>query len=571
MLNKMLALILLIISSFSFTTAVYAIYDPLSVPNNRFGIHITNPDDTKMNNAQILVNSSGGDWGYVTLVMGDNNLDINHWQSIFNTLRRRHLIPIVRLATHPEGNWWARPTPGEEQTWANFLNELIWPTKNRYVLVYNEPNNALEWGNTVDAGSYAHVLDATITALKAKSADFFILNAGMDASAPNNPPAYEDMQLFMTQMNQAVPGIFNRLDGWASHSYPNPNFSGSPSDTGRATVRSWQWELSVLKNLGLTKKLPVFISETGWKHAEGNTYDSSLLPADTVAQYFQNAFSNAWNDPQIVAVTPFLIADMSSFDHFSFQRSTPAPSGSYPDFYPQYATILQMSKTAGKPIQENKADIANEGIYSILPVTETISIPVTLKNTGQSIWGEYSPVSLKVIKNDKSFTISNASLPQGTLIEPGQSYTFTISVTTYQLGSFGTTLQLFSGDKPFDSSPFQFKTEVKTPVDFQVKASLQWKKDQQGSYLFVAESPVGNALSQVVLDSDGISPTEHIATLLPGKTYNLTLYRPYYQPKVLTVTLKPGLNTLDFGILEPKLLSAVTDPITFWELLPFSQ
>ena len=39
-------------------------YNPLAVPNNRYGIHIVDTNDIPQLPA--LVNSSGGDWGYVT-------------------------------------------------------------------------------------------------------------------------------------------------------------------------------------------------------------------------------------------------------------------------------------------------------------------------------------------------------------------------------------------------------------------------------------------------------------------------------------------------------------------------
>jgi hypothetical protein len=40
--------------------SVYAIYDPTSVDNNKFGIHLGSPAD--LEEAASLVNSSNGDW-----------------------------------------------------------------------------------------------------------------------------------------------------------------------------------------------------------------------------------------------------------------------------------------------------------------------------------------------------------------------------------------------------------------------------------------------------------------------------------------------------------------------------
>ena len=103
---------------------------------------------------------------------------------------------------------------------------------------------------------------------KEKNPHFFVLNAGFDQAAGNSKNTW-DQRAFMRKMVQAVPGLFNKLDGWASHSYPNHGFVGLPSDHGRASIRGYEWELDWLRKLGLTRDLPVFITETGWPHQEG--------------------------------------------------------------------------------------------------------------------------------------------------------------------------------------------------------------------------------------------------------------------------------------------------------------
>jgi hypothetical protein len=67
-------------------------------------------------------------------------------------------------------------------------------------------------------------------------------------------------------MNIAIPGIFKKIDGWGSHSYPNPNFSGSPIDTHRASIKGYQKELEFLKNNFGVGEIPIIITETGWQH-----------------------------------------------------------------------------------------------------------------------------------------------------------------------------------------------------------------------------------------------------------------------------------------------------------------
>src|SRR5574341_839191 len=117
---------------------VAAFYDPLSVPNNRFGTHIADLNDVP--DVGVLVNSSGGDWGYVTLVAPQTDHNTSAWQKLFDQMRRQHLVPIVRLATKPEGASWRVPSKDDIRDWVTFLTSLNWPTENRYVVLFNEPN-----------------------------------------------------------------------------------------------------------------------------------------------------------------------------------------------------------------------------------------------------------------------------------------------------------------------------------------------------------------------------------------------------------------------------------------------
>src|SRR4030067_3611659 len=82
--------------------AVYASNVDISL-NNKFGIHLAQPHLDELEKTKELVNSNGGDWGYVTLVIQENDRDKNKWQEVFDRMRQLHLIPIIRLATVPEG------------------------------------------------------------------------------------------------------------------------------------------------------------------------------------------------------------------------------------------------------------------------------------------------------------------------------------------------------------------------------------------------------------------------------------------------------------------------------------
>ena len=334
-----LAVILGLVLLFASFGKVGAVVDPRNYPNNRFGIHIISPDDLK--DTATLVNSSGGDWGYVTLVIREDERNSKYFQEVFERMGELHLIPIVRIATKTDKTGWVKPTDEEIYKWMVFLNSLPWPVANRYIVIGNEVNHATEWGGEVNPAEYVLYLEKFSSALKEVSLDYFVLAAAMDASAPNGK-GYMSEEEYLKGMILADNNVFNYVDGWNSHSYPNPDFAGSPTQSGKGTVRTFDWELNYLKMMGIDKDLPVFITETGWAH-NMNGQMPYLLVTAKVAEHFKDAFANAWNDSRVVAVTPFVLSHPNPpFNIFSWKDK----SG---EFYSFYYDLINVSKLKGEP------------------------------------------------------------------------------------------------------------------------------------------------------------------------------------------------------------------------------
>jgi len=330
---KHILVILLLFALLFVVSGVEAKYDPVITSNNKVGIHILNESD--ISEAAALVNSNGGAWGYVTLVIREDERDVGRWESFFNQLKAKRLIPIVRLATKMENGNWAKPGEDSPQAWKSFLDKLPWPVPNRYVVVFNEPNHKGEWGGELDPGEYALVLESFIEEF---NDDYFVLPAGLDLAAPNSASTMNSIE-YMEMMNNEVPGIFERIDGWTSHSYPNPGFSGSPYATGKTSIKGYEWELAYLQTKFGVENLPVFITETGWAR-------SDWLTPEIVAEYYDTAFGQIWTDPQIIAVTPFLLRyDDAQFSKFAFAVAKVEAS-----YYPQYDTVMRIPKKNGHPL-----------------------------------------------------------------------------------------------------------------------------------------------------------------------------------------------------------------------------
>lgn len=299
--------------------------------NNKVGVHIFDPNE--IDKVADLVNSNGGDWGYVTVPLRSDDRDREKWQIFMRKCSQYHLIPIIRLATTIQGPFWSKPSPYDHIDFANFLNDLDWPVKNRYVIVYNEPNHASEWGNEISPNQYAHELNRTITFFKQRNPDFFMLPAGLDAAAPNDN-IHMNWKKYIYQMWAATTESLSKLDGWNSHSYPNPAFAGSPNDKHDHSIRSFQYEIQLYRSL-TGKNIPIFITETGWS----NEYVSN----ENISQYFKQAFTSVWNNDQIMAITPFVLqAGAGPFVSFSLLDSSGNPR-------PQYQAIKWLSKVKGQP------------------------------------------------------------------------------------------------------------------------------------------------------------------------------------------------------------------------------
>lgn len=409
MIKKSLILTLVLFALTILPSKVNAVEDPLASANNLFGIHLHDENDLK--DAAHLVNSTGGDWGYVTVIIPEVDRNQVKWQRTFDSMRRLHLIPIVRIATQEEDGGWKKGKIDEIPGWVDFLNNLNWVTKNRYVVIGNEPNHAVEWGNDLNPEEYSDYLLAFAKALKDKNQDFFVLPAAMDASAPTNHIHLSSKE-FIKKMAEKNKNLFDYIDGWNSHSYPNPEFSGSAADTDAISIRSYTHELEYLKSLGIEKKLPVFITETGWAHNQNERkLRYTFINPDEAGRRLAYAFNNVWGkDGNIVAVTPFIINYLSEpFRKFSWKTANN-------NFYSFYETVRMLPKKPGNPMRYNKGKITAIILPDIFKKNGREFGYAYASNTGQIIW-ENGQINY-IEDGDKKLIVQAIYPPT---IEPGHS------------------------------------------------------------------------------------------------------------------------------------------------------
>ncbi len=506
--------------------------------NNKFGIHLATPQDEDLDRAKDLVNSNGGSWGYITLVIQENDRSVDKWQGVFNKLREKRLIPIIRIATQPSGNNWKRPSPNDVGKWVEFLDKLNWVVKDRYIMLFNEPNHATEWGGEVDAESFAQINEVFARRLKASSTDYFIMMGGLDASAPSQMPKYQDEAIFLRTAIATI-GVsdFNTyFDGLSSHSYPNPGFVGSANGQGRGTVRTYQWELDILSSMGV-KSLPVFITETGWH--------GKALSREDVAERFKYAYEHIWlPDTRVVAVTPFILNYQTEpFLQFSWVKEGNG------GVYPEYETVKSMLKRSGRP------EIVQSGVFRYkLPkeIVEqsTYHFQIELKNEGQAIWTheEDYEVRLDGIAETR-YLISTI----GT-VKPFDSRTFDVYLSTGEdVGENTITFALYRGDEAvLKSKPWDY-TVVPLPT-LTFNTSL-FPKVVTGGRDF--ELQVFDEYEQMVFShkeievSKGQGSIDKIENIALGTKYRLVLLKPYYLPRQTYVEFTKGENEVRFERMWP--------------------
>lgn len=548
LLNKPMIKHLLVFTLLTVISArqVHAAFDPLSVPNNRYGMHVADPNNIV--EVAALVNTNGGDWGYVTVVIQENDRNVDKWQGIFNEMRRHRLIPLVRIATYPENGHWALPDESSFHEWVDFFGKLNWVIENRYIILWNEPNHSAEWGGTIDPEGYGKAVVTLGSMLHSASSDYFILPGGMDASAANNHVDM-DAAVFIPRMIAANPEFLSSIDGWTSHSYPNPAFSGSPTASGKGTIRSFEWEIAFLREYGLNRRLPIFITETGWVHAGGVTINAAYPADDRVATYIREVAQSVWNHPDVVAVTPFVYSYQEPlFAHFSWKKFNTQ------EFYPQYFSYRDLSKTAGLPPQLHKLTSSEVFLPLTLVSGSTYTLITDITNNGQSIINPETGYTLTITDDKKWLTLVGMHLPT---IEPGQSGKLAYSLSTPTTTGL-TTARLSMSTPTGDVTLDEHITLIVPPPTVRLRIKAGWQTRHSFDNLYVElldqSGTVIRAYDQLTVTS-GVVDLPPVTDVIPNTSYTARIRLPYYLPQTVAFTLDQTMSDL----VVPRLLPLDVD------------
>ena len=294
------------------------------------------------------------------------------WVDVVREAYARDLVPVVRFAP----DWGDRRVRNQSDAGSDGLSydDLAasyvaivrglplregWPF---YVEVHNEPNLCYEWA--CDRGrfpmdripsdrialEYASMLRDVGDALHAiGDPRVQVVNGGLapggvrwcECVGPGEGAfeAGNTSRDFLSQMSAGVPGVFDRLDAFASHSYPAEGEGWGffvPYDRSDPGLRYFETELTTIGR----PELPVLMTETGWPATHGGvTYGSR----SEVATWTRQAYENVWlTHPSIRSIMPFILQD-GAWDGFAWVAGDGSP-------YPVYTEVraLRCSSIPGR-------------------------------------------------------------------------------------------------------------------------------------------------------------------------------------------------------------------------------
>ncbi len=298
---------------------------PVQVKASKLGVHIMEPQELQAAVGLIKPsNSLDNSWHFVTIPLTLDDLDKkDQWQEFFNQAKKHKVVPLVRLATRFKDGAWQVPTKKDVVDQIGFLSSLDWPTDKLYLVAYNEPNHAAEWGGRVDPAGYGRMLEFVADWAHTEEKNFVVLPAAVDQAAPNSAGTLEAFN-FLEKMTKANPGVLKKIDVWNAHAYPNPGFIASPYSSSKMSLKSFLYELDWLKEK-TGKDYLVAITETGWRQTPFNSW--------RLKGYYTYALKNIWSDKRVIAVTPFTLkGSPGPFSAFSFLDEGDKPTAQYRAF-----------------------------------------------------------------------------------------------------------------------------------------------------------------------------------------------------------------------------------------------
>lgn len=260
-------------------------------------------------------------WAYHEPTPG--RFDWAHADLVVDHARAQGLTVIARLGFVPT---WARPKATtflflDEAHYADFgryVYEFVRHFQGRihYLIIWNEPNLALEWGyRPVDAAAYTELLKISYTQAKAADPDVQVLGGALAPTLTPVGSAYGlDDLIYLQQMYDA--GAARYFDILAAHAYGWVFAANDPPARDVVNFRRVELLRAVMVRNGDSAK-KIIITEAGWN--DHPRWTKAVRPAqrieDTLAAF---KLAAQWDWLQALCLWAFRY---------------PAPTRSYQDYF----------------------------------------------------------------------------------------------------------------------------------------------------------------------------------------------------------------------------------------------
>ncbi len=249
--------------------------------------------------------------------------DWTHADLVIDHAHAQGLKLIARLGYVPA---WARPkntTPlyldeAQYDEFANYVKQFVTRYRGRvdYIVIWNEPNLALEWGyRPVDPAAYARLLQVSYQAAKAANPDVQVLGGALAPTlAPAGSPYGMDDLVYLQRLYDA--GAAAYFDILAAHAYGWAFAPDDPPDPEVVNLRRLELLRDVMVRNGDGAK-KIIVTEAGWN--DHPRWTKAVRPAQRIS-YTLGTFELArqWDWLQAFCLWAFRY---------------PAPTHTYQDYF----------------------------------------------------------------------------------------------------------------------------------------------------------------------------------------------------------------------------------------------
>lgn len=246
--------------------------------NSKMGVHTRLTDEVetwKIKRTLEMVREMGAPWiveyfPWAYLEPFSGFFDWSHSDLVIDHANRQGLTIIARLGMTPE---WARPTestssflaPEHYDDFGDFVQAFVERYGDRVaaIIIWNEPNLALEWGfQPLNPEGYTHLLAVAYQRAKAANPKVQVLGGAL---APTLAPAGNDQAMndlfYLNRMLDS--GAGQVMDGLAVHAYGWVFPADDPPDPQVINFRRIELVHKLLLERGYAN-LPLYITEGGW-------------------------------------------------------------------------------------------------------------------------------------------------------------------------------------------------------------------------------------------------------------------------------------------------------------------